>query len=187
MKNTTYMEAMVCAYEKITQRLTDIANETIELTEKTYLDGCEIKRITRGSTEILKRYTSHITDGTNTIARIHSWKTDTQARETDNITQKRIHYQLGNHLGSASLELDENGDIITYEEYFPYGGSSFIAGRNKREINLKTYRYSGKERDDFTGLYYFGYRYYAHFIGGWLNPRSHRPRRLGKFIPVRTE
>ncbi|MBX2968267.1 MAG: hypothetical protein KF803_02765 [Cyclobacteriaceae bacterium] len=155
---------------KITQRVVDVANNTVELTEKVYLDGCEIKRITRGGTEILKRFTSQISDGTNNLALIHSWEKDTQARETDDLTQKKIHYQLANHLGSASLELDENGDVITYEEYFPFGGTSFIAGRNKRDIDLKHYRYSGKERDDFTGLYYFGYRYYAHWMGGWINP-----------------
>ena len=155
---------------KITQRVVDVANNTIELTEKIYLDGCEIKRITRGGVEIIKRFTSQISDGTNNLALIHSWETDAQARETDDINQKKIHYQLPNHLGSASLELDENGDVITYEEYFPFGGTSFIAGRNKRDIDLKDYRYSGKERDDFTGLYYFGYRYYAHWIGGWINP-----------------
>jgi RHS repeat-associated protein len=155
---------------KITQRVIDVVNDTVELIEKIYLDGCEIKRITRGSTEILKRFTSRITDGTNNIALVHSWETDAHARETDNVAQKKIHYQLSNHLGSAALELDENGDVITYEEYFPYGGTSFISGRNKREIELKDYRYSGKERDDFTGLYYFGYRYYAHWIGGWLSP-----------------
>ncbi len=155
---------------KITQKVVDVSNNTLELTEKIYLDGCEIKRIVRGTTELLKRFTSQITDGKNNLATIHSWIRDTNARETDNINQKKIHYQLGNHLGSASLELDENGDVITYEEYFPYGGTAFIARRNKREIDLKSYRYSAKERDDFTGLYYFGYRYYAHWIGGWINP-----------------
>ena len=155
---------------KITQRVTDVAKNTIELTEKIYLDGCEIKRIVSGGTEILKRFTSHITDGVNNIALVHSWEKDTRARETDDITQKKIHYQLNNHLGSSSLELDENRDVISYEEYFPYGGTSYIAGRNKRDIDLKAYRYCGKERDDFTGLYYFGYRYYAHWIGGWISP-----------------
>ena len=155
---------------KITQRVVDVANDTIERTETIYLDGCELKRITRGNTELLKRFTSTLTDGTNSLAIIHSWEKDTLARETDAVATKKIHYQLTNHLGSASLELDETGAVITYEEYFPYGGTSFVAGRNKREIDLKTYRYSGKERDDFTGLYYFGYRYYAHWIGGWINP-----------------
>lgn len=155
---------------KITCRVVDVANDIIERTEKIYLDGCEIKSITRGNTEILRRFTSTIDDGNNTIARLHSWDKDTHARETGDITNKKIHYQLADHLGSASLELDGQGDVITYEEYFPYGGTAFIAGKNKRDIDLKEYRYSGKERDDFTGLYYFGYRYYAHWIGGWISP-----------------
>lgn len=155
---------------KITQRVVDVANDTIELTEKIYLDGCEIKRITLGGLEILKRCTSNISDGNNNIVLIHAWEKDTFAREVDDISNKKIHYQLSDHLSSASLELDQAGDVITYEEYFPFGGSSFIAGKNKRDIALKDHRYSGKGRDDFTGLYYFGYRYYAHFIGGWLSP-----------------
>lgn len=155
---------------KVTQRLLDVQSGQIELTDKIYLDGCEIKRVTIGETEALIRVTSHISDGVNTIALIHSWQKDLHNRETDDIQIKKIHYQLQNHLGSSALELDENGNVITYEEYFPYGGTSFIAGKSKREINLKDYRYSGKEMDNFSGLYYYGYRYYAHWSGGWLSP-----------------
>jgi RHS repeat-associated protein len=155
---------------KIAQRVIDVANATIELTEKIYVDGCEIKRTTRNGTEVLKRFTSQISDGTNNLALIHAWQTDSQALEIDDVTQKKIHYQLGNHLGSASMELDENGDVITYEEYFPYGGTAFVAGRNRRDVDLKDYRYCEKERDGVTGFYYFGFRYYAHWMGGWLSP-----------------
>src|SRR5262249_20096751 len=35
---------------------------------------------------------------------------------------------------------------------------------------IKDYRFCGKERDDATGFYYFGYRYYATWIGRWLSP-----------------
>ena len=41
-------------------------------------------------------------------------------------------YQFGNHLGSASLELDENGRLISYEEYCPYGSTSYQAGQRRR-------------------------------------------------------
>jgi len=30
-------------------------------------------------------------------------------------------YQFSNHLGTANLELDDNADVITYEEFHPYG------------------------------------------------------------------
>jgi len=58
--------------------------------------------------------------------------------------------------------------IISYEEYFPYGGTSFIAGQNQKEVKIKQYRYTGKERDGFTSLYYYGARYYAEWMGRWF-------------------
>jgi RHS repeat-associated protein len=36
-------------------------------------------------------------------------------------------------------------------------------------VKLKEYRYSGKERDDSTGLYYYGARYYAPWLGRWIS------------------
>ena len=59
--------------------------------------------------------------------------------------------------------------IISYEEYLPFGGTSFTAGRNQTETKLKEYRFTDKERDDFSGLYYFGARYYAPWLGRWMS------------------
>jgi len=75
-----------------------------------------------------------------------------------------IRYQYDNHLGSASLELDEKAEIISYEEYHPFGTTSYRSGRSETETSLKRYKYVGKERDNETGLYYYGARYYA----AWL-------------------
>ncbi len=152
---------------KVTQRLD---SGTLESTEKIYLDGCEIKRIRRGDTLILERYTSHLSDGSERVALMHHWTIDTQRRETDDITGKKIHYQLSCHLGSSAFELDEQGEIINYEEYFAFGGSAFVFGTGLRDVQLKEYRYSGKERDDATGLYYYGFRYYVPWLCRWLNP-----------------
>ncbi|MCG8574138.1 MAG: RHS repeat-associated core domain-containing protein, partial [Flavobacteriales bacterium] len=66
--------------------------------------------------------------------------------------------------------LSAKGEIISYEEYMPYGGTAFSAGKNQKEVALKDYRYSGKERDDSTGLYYYGQRYYVPWMCRWLNP-----------------
>ncbi|MCA1791049.1 MAG: hypothetical protein LC667_14690, partial [Thioalkalivibrio sp.] len=142
----------------------------VEVTETTYFDGCEIRSISRAGNTRLLRTTSHITDGSARLATLHQWSIDQTGLETDNIGDKKLHYLVGNHLGSVSLELDETGDVISYEEYFPFGGTSFISGRNARDVKLKEYRYSGKCRDDATGFYCYEYRYYAPFIGGWLSP-----------------
>ena len=58
-----------------------------------------------------------------------------------------IRYQHANHLGSAQLELDDQAAIISYEEYFPYGGTAYQAVRNQTDAP-KRYRFSGKERDE---------------------------------------
>jgi RHS repeat-associated protein len=79
-----------------------------------------------------------------------------------------IRYQFGNHLGSASLELDDQAQIICYEEYTPYGSTSYQAVRSRTETP-KRYRYTGKERDEESGLYYHGARYYAPWLGRWTS------------------
>ncbi len=152
---------------KVTQRLD---NNSIETIEKIYLDGCEIKRITQGDTPILERYTSHLSDGNERIALMHRWTRDNLRRETNDLSQHKIHYQLNCHLGSSAFELDETGEIINYEEYFAFGGSAFVYGDSIKDVKLKDYRYSGKERDDTTGLYYYGFRYYAPWLCRWMNP-----------------
>jgi RHS repeat-associated protein len=42
--------------------------------------------------------------------------------------------------------------------------TSYRSGRSETEVSLKRYKYCGKERDEQTGFYYYGMRYYA----GWL-------------------
>ncbi|MDD2565075.1 MAG: RHS repeat-associated core domain-containing protein, partial [Salinivirgaceae bacterium] len=89
------------------------------------------------------------------------------AQIDDDGATETIRYQYDNHLGSASLELDRNAAIISYEEYHPFGTTSYRSGRTETEVSLKRYKYVGKERDEETGLYYYGARYYAAWIGRW--------------------
>ena len=152
---------------KVHERLVSGA---VEVTEKVYLDGCEIKRIRSGNAVVLERVTSHVADEGGRLAMVHRWRVDDSARETDDVTAVRVRYQLGNHLGSAQLELDETGQVISYEEYLPYGGTAFIAGDAMREVRMRDYRFCGKEADEATGLYYFGHRYFAPWVGRWLSP-----------------
>ncbi len=79
-----------------------------------------------------------------------------------------MRYQFGNHLGSAVLELDDQSNIISYEEYFPYGSTSYQAVASQTDLP-KRYRYTGKERDEENDLYYHGARYYAPWLGRWTS------------------
>ncbi|WP_437952510.1 RHS repeat-associated core domain-containing protein [Sorangium sp. So ce296] len=101
---------------------------------------------------------------------LHRWTADSAGRETDDIDVPRWVYQVANHLGSARLDLDAQGGVIAYEEYFPFGGTAFVAGDDLRAASWRDYRFSGKERDDLTGFYYFGFRYYAPWLCRWLTP-----------------
>ncbi|NEO95079.1 MAG: RHS repeat-associated core domain-containing protein, partial [Moorea sp. SIO3G5] len=130
----------------------------------------EVKRLQQNETTILKRQTLRVMDGDSCVAIFHYWEQDDLQREVEQVGTRKLRYQLDNHLGSVSLEVDDDAQIISYEEYFPYGGTAFIAGKSQQEVKLKEYRYSGKERDDSTGLYYYGARYYAPWLGRWLKP-----------------
>ena len=152
---------------KIEERLVAGA---IETTEKAYLDGCEIKTIRRSGNVSLRRVSSHVTVGGERAAIVHRWTDDQTARETTDIKTPRFHYQVSDHLGGSVLELDASGALIAYEEYLPYGGTAFVASPSNREVSLRDYRYCSKERDDGTGLYAFGHRYYAPWMGRWLSP-----------------
>ena len=130
--------------------------------ERIYLGGFEIYRKRNGNGLTLERETLHIMDDTRRIALV-----ETRTHGDDDSPQQLVRYQFGNHLGSASLELDEGGKIISYEEYYPYGSTSYQAVGKGIKAAAKRYRYTGKERDEETGLYYHGARYYACWLGRW--------------------
>jgi len=107
-------------------------------------------------------------DDKQRIALIETKTKDTSQPPTPN-PQPLIRYQLSNHLGSASVDLDDTGQIISYEEYHPYGSTSYQAGRSAAEVSLKRYRYTGMERDEESGFEYHGARYFASWLGRWMN------------------
>ena len=130
--------------------------------ERIYLGSLEVYREFNGNGAdvMLERESLHVMDDKQRIALVET-RTDT--------SEQLIRYQFGNHLGSASLELDGDGALISYEEYHPYGTSAFQTGRSIAEVSLKRYRYTGKERDEETGFSYHGTRYYAPWLGRWVS------------------
>lgn len=136
--------------------------------------GLEEERIYIGDFEIFRQYnvdgavtlereTLHIMDDKQRIALV-----ETRTKGNDHGLEKLKRYQFSNHLGSATLELDDMAQVITYEEYYPYGSTSYQAVRNQTETT-KRYRYTGKERDEECGFYYYGARYYASWLGRWIS------------------
>ncbi|MFO0699252.1 MAG: RHS repeat-associated core domain-containing protein [Nitrospira sp.] len=134
--------------------------------ERLYLGGLELYR-RRVNGEVKEQIeTLHLFDGEQRLLMVD------QILETDRseLGKRTLYrYTLSNHLGSSTLELDEQAALISYEEYHPYGTSAYRAGRNAAEVKLKRYRYTGKERDEESGLYYHGARYYAAWLSRWMS------------------
>lgn len=131
------------------------------ISEVRYLPGLEI-RTHAGTGEVL-----HVicAQAGRSVMQVLHWETAPPA----GISNDQYRYNLIDHLGSSSLELDNEAEVISQETYHPYGGTAWFAGRSEVEASYKTVRYSGKERDS-TGLYYYGFRYYAGWLQRWVNP-----------------
>ncbi|HCT86139.1 MAG TPA: hypothetical protein DF296_13190, partial [Candidatus Margulisbacteria bacterium] len=135
--------------------------------ERLYLGNYELYRKYVNNTLDTERQTLHIADDQHRFALIDRLTVNNGATLTTPTVAVR--YQYDNHLGSASLELDQNAAIISYEEYHPFGTTSYRSGRTETEVALKRYKYVGKERDEETGLYYYGARYYAAWIARFVS------------------
>jgi RHS repeat-associated protein len=151
---------------KVTERQAPAEAPPSRKKERIYLGGFEIFREykTDGEAVELERETLHIMDDRQRIALV-----ETRTQGNDNSPGQAIRYQFSNHLGSASLELNHQAQIISYEEYYPYGSTSYQAVQTDLEVAAKRYRYTGKERDEESGLYYHGARYYATWLGSWIS------------------
>ncbi len=127
--------------------------------ERYYVNGHEIFRKYTNNVLDFERKTINIFDDKKVFVRVEQKTGENPA----------VRYQYDNHLGSACLELDELGAIISYEEYHPFGTTSYRSGRTQIEVALKRYKYCGKERDEETGLYYYGARYYAAWLAKFIS------------------
>ena len=137
--------------------------------ERFYLGSLDVYRQYDGAGNVtLERQTLHVMDVKQRIALVESVTVDPTA-SPGSLPSSAIRFQFDNHLGSACLELDDAGAVITYEEYYPYGSTSYQAGRSLAEVSLKRFRYTGKERDEETGFSYHGARYYVPWLGRWTS------------------
>lgn len=71
---------------------------------------------------------------------------------------------------------------FSYEEYHPYGTTAFQAKSATINAVAKRYRYTGKERDEESGLYYHGARYYIPWLAKWtaIDPINNENYNLAK-------
>jgi hypothetical protein len=109
--------------------------------QRNYLPSLDI------STNEAKQQSNTLHIGTHILS--ESNKDNTQS-------PNQTRYQLTSHLQSNTLELNDKAQTLSYEHYYPYGGTAIIAGKDKAQVQQKRYRYTGKERDDSSGLVFCG-------------------------------
>ncbi|HEU4891610.1 MAG TPA: SpvB/TcaC N-terminal domain-containing protein [Vicinamibacterales bacterium] len=150
-------------------RKTTMSAAGTRLRERFYVGGFEIYREYSGGNVSLERETLHVMDDKQRVAIVETRTIDASA-PAGSLPSRTIRYQFANHVGTASLELDGAAAVISYEEYYPFGATSYQAGRTRAEVSLKRYRYLGKERDEESGFGYHVARYYVPWIGRWVSP-----------------
>ena len=165
MRDPTYY-----AYDSGGQRMRKVtesgdgAHPHARRSERIYLGALEIYREYGADGAVtLERQTLNVRDDERRIALV-----ETRTSGTDAGPERLIRYQLASHLESCVVELDELARVISYEEYYPYGSTSYQAVRAGTQTP-KRYRYTGKERETETGLYYYGARYYMPWLGRWAS------------------
>jgi RHS repeat-associated protein len=148
---------------KATDRQAPAGQTPTRKAERLYFGAVEIYRefAGDGTTVTLQRETLHVEAVGQVVCFV-----ETRTIGSDPAPAQLVRYQYANHLGSASLELDDQAQIISYEEYFPFGSTSYQAVRSKAETP-KRYRYTSKERDEENDLYASGARYYSPWLGRW--------------------
>ncbi len=135
--------------------------------ERIYLGSFEIYREFNSDGSVkLERESLLVKDGSRQVALL---ETKTVDHPSDDSPEQLVRFQYGNHLGSTALELDWAGTIISYEEYYPYGATSYQAMDQTVKAVAKRYRYTGMERDEESGLNYHSARYYLPWLCRWAS------------------
>ncbi|CRM45496.1 RHS repeat-associated core domain protein [Pseudomonas sp. 31 R 17] len=132
-------------------------NTRTVISETRYLPaGLEVRRVDADVMQVIK-----VQVGRETVQVLH-WETPPPRQ----LAKDQYRYNLSDHLGSCSLELDSEARVISRETYHPFGSTAFAERGDSSEESYRTLRYSGKEQDA-TGLYYFGRRYYLCGLQRW--------------------
>ncbi len=145
-------------YDAYGQRVKKLVrNQGGQFEATVYIDGLlEYHHLVQGSTT-LENNTLHVMDHEKRIALVRVG--DPLPKDTT----PAVKYHLGDHLGSSNIVVDDLGGLVNREEYTPYGETSFGSFTRKR------YRFTGKERDEESGLCYFGARYYEPSLARWCS------------------
>ena len=154
-------------------------------------DGQRSNKYTQGSETLYfnKMWTLHTDNGNSVYG--GQYAKNVYLGETRIVTklaradQKTAHeemykqyYYHSDHLGSATMISDWEGKEYQRIEYTPYG-ETWVEKTNNSGSEFLPYRFTGKEVDQETGLYYYGARYLDPKYSMWISTDP----ALGEYIP----
>jgi RHS repeat-associated protein len=147
---------------KVTVRQEDserVGQAPRKLKERIYLGGFEIYRkyAPDGVTTMLQSETLHVEGDHIEVDIVEDWTSGEHPG-------RLIRYQVDDHLDAVTVEIDDTGRLVSYEEYSPYGDTTYQMVLSEKP---KRFRWTSKERDNENGLYYNEARYYAPWLGRW--------------------
>ena len=156
-----------------------------------YIYGQRSNKYTQSSETLYfnKMWTLHTDSGNNiyggqTAKNIYLGETRivTKLNSGTNPTYQEEYYKQyfyhSDHLGSASLISDYKGDEYQRIEYTPYG-ETWVEKTSNTGLELLPYKFTAKELDEETGLYYYGARYLDPKYSMWISTDP----ALGEYIP----
>jgi RHS repeat-associated protein len=90
-----------------------------------------------------------------------------QGGGASNLAEVDQYFYHQDHLGSTGYVTGFDGEVYQHLEYFPFGEQWVNEVVDNTRVR---YRFTGKEYDGETGLYYFGARYYDPRTSAWQSP-----------------
>ncbi|MGW0231444.1 SpvB/TcaC N-terminal domain-containing protein [Actinopolymorpha singaporensis] len=134
-----------------------------------YLGPLEVYRERTGAAAPhLERHTVNLADDAGPVAQFDVKTVDsTNAEPAVPLNVPLLRYRYTDAVGSSVLETDADGAVLSYQEYAPYGTTTFRNAKVAPGVHPQRYRFAGNERDDETGLDCMGARYYAPWLGRW--------------------
>jgi RHS repeat-associated protein len=156
---------------KITENSAQEGATPIIKNERIYIAGYETFRTYQANVINFERESLSLMDQGHRFVMVETVKqnTDSAPPPLEKVGARLSRYQLHNYIGSAALELDDTAQVISYEEYHPYGTTAYQAMNAAMKVAAKRYRYTGLERDEETGLEYHNARYYMPWLGRWIS------------------
>lgn len=100
---------------------------------------------------------------TRIVTKLNAGSNPTVQEESD-----KQYFYHSDHLGSASLISDCEGNEYQRIEYTPYG-EIWVEKTENNGLAYLPYKFTGKEMDEETGLYYYGARYLDPKYSRWIS------------------